>query len=384
MKLLIAIILLFQAIMLKAQEYVIEGNIHGILDRTEIILMQNHENVLIGIAKDTIINGKFKFRGNIEGLSKMGIRVMASGFPSMGLDIYVAPGSKTKIMGNNTLLKTWRVESSVKDQIELNRYTKATEKELDRLQELSVYRNTLRKRREKASADVLKKLRSSIDSIDKMQDSIYRSVYKKELVLLAKSPITDVWMNKLNDIARSVKYDKKSVYRQQVTTLFNRLNSTQKASYYGREIQVTLFPPVIIKSGEVVPNEALTDLEGNKHYLSDYKGKYLLIDFWSMACGPCIMAMPELGKLSAAYKDSLTVVSLSMDVKKEVWRKASENHKINWVNLTDGNGMAGIAALFGVEGIPHYALISPEGKLVTSWTGFSEGDLDRRIKNVFQ
>lgn len=144
MKPLIAIILLFQTVTLKAQkEYVIEGYIKGIEDNTEISLLRNDGNILSHIAKDTIIAGKFRFSGKTEGPTSLAIVSRTPGFPSQWLDIYVAPSARIKITGSNKLLKTWTVESAIKDQIELSCYTKATRNELDKLQELSISRSVL-------------------------------------------------------------------------------------------------------------------------------------------------------------------------------------------------------------------------------------------------
>lgn len=82
--------------------------------------------------------------------------------------------------------------------------------------------------------------------------------------------------------------------------------------------------------------------EGNRHQLTDYKGKYILLDFWSSACGPCIMAQPELGKVAGKYPDHLNVVSISLDVSKEMWRQASG--QLKGVNLSDLKGEGGIVA----------------------------------------
>lgn len=60
----------------------------------------------------------------------------------------------------------------------------------------------------------------------------------------------------------------------------------------------------------------LYDLAGNIHHLADYKGKYLLIDFWSRGCGPCMMALPEMREIFETQKDKVTVISLSTDTEK--------------------------------------------------------------------
>ena len=84
-----------------------------------------------------------------------------------------------------------------------------------------------------------------------------------------------------------------------------------------KEITVCLYPPVTVKEGDEMADTDLYDLQGNIHHLADYKGKYLLVDFWSRGCGPCMMALPEMKEISETWKDKVTVISLSTDTEKK-------------------------------------------------------------------
>ena len=55
-------------------------------------------------------------------------------------------------------------------------------------------------------------------------------------------------------------------------------------------------------------------------HLSDFEGRYLLLDFWSAGCGPCLMAFPEMRELQEMWKDRLVVVSISSDSEKGLER----------------------------------------------------------------
>ena len=313
-KQLIVIIALFQAVNLQAQQhYIIEGDIQGLEDGTVLSLLRNDGSVLSSIATDTLSGGKFKFTGTAEEQSSLAITSPAPGFPSQWLDIFATPSAGIKITGSGKFLKTWTVESLVKDQIDLSRYTEACRKEMDRLQELSASRKAVFGQLMKVSGEERKKFKPSIDSIDRLSDSANAALFEKEIALMEKLPVTTIWISKLKSIAMDVRYNAKSKFREPALALYSRLNTEQKQSLSGQEIQVALFPPQVVKKGEDVPANALTDLAGKKHYLSDYKGKYLLLDFWSIGCGPCIMAMPELARLSSSHKDSLTVISLILD-----------------------------------------------------------------------
>ncbi len=142
-----------------------------------------------------------------------------------------------------------------------------------------------------------------------------------------------------------------------------------------------VWQPKVVKIGEYLADADLYDLEGTVHHLADYKGKYLLLDFWRLNCGPCQHALPELKEIAEQYKDSITVISLSHDDEK-TWRKASREKNITWPNLNDLKGLQGIFARYGVYGVPHFVLISPEGNIVTYWSGYGKGHLKQKIKTL--
>lgn len=157
------------------------------------------------------------------------------------------------------------------------------------------------------------------------------------------------------------------------------MNEAQKASIKGQEITVNLFPPVVVKEGDEMADTELYDLDGKIHHLTDFKGKYILLDFWSSGCGPCIMALPEMKEIQEQYKERLTVISLSSDTKSR-WKAASAKHEMTWQNLSDLKQSAGLYAKYGVNGIPNYVLISPEGKIMKMWSGYGKGSLKLKMR----
>lgn len=60
-----------------------------------------------------------------------------------------------------------------------------------------------------------------------------------------------------------------------------------------------------MKEGDKMADTELFDLDGKIHHLTDFNGKYILLDFWSSGCGPCIMALPEMKEIQEQYKSVL-------------------------------------------------------------------------------
>ena len=170
----------------------------------------------------------------------------------------------------------------------------------------------------------------------------------------------------------------------EMRAFYESVPENRRQSYMMQYAGVLLFPPTVAKQGDLMYDGAvLYDLLGNKHRLSDYnKGKYLLLDFWSCACGPCLMSFPELKTVSEELKDSLVVISISSDMDKE-WKETSAAHDITWVNLNDRRGSTGIFAHYGFEAFPFYVIISPEGKIVKTFTGYSEGRIKQKLSSIF-
>ncbi len=235
----------------------------------------------------------------------------------MRTEVWVASNSIIKIFGNNNFLKTWKVESNLKEQKETNRFIQASFVNLEKLQEVLVAERKLSAKRRNATDNEKAILKKEMAVITSTRDSLQVLITQKDLELLPQSPVSDSWLERLSNIARYVKYNKNTALREPAVQLLNRLTPEQKKTLYGQEAINFLFPPTAVKTGEPMADGDLHGLGGTQRKLEDYKGKYLLLDFWSFGCAPCLMAMPELGELSEANKEKLTVISLSLDTKKK-------------------------------------------------------------------
>lgn len=353
------------------QEYTIEGKVEGVKDGTLISLFLLDGNVRSTVALDSIQNGTFFFKRNAgeSGMDKLSLMCTRNDdFPSMSLEIYATPNARIKVTGTNTLIHTWKVDSPVKEQIEHNRFIENSRDLWDEYQRLSIKARSLRSAPE-----------AERKAIRAKEDSISALISKREMQLMQELPVSNIWMDRLYRLSMSVKYNPNFSYKDETLALYNRMNEAQKASIKGQEITVNLFPPVVVKEGDEMADTELYDLDGKIHHLTDFKGKYILLDFWSSGCGPCIMALPEMKEIQEQYKERLTVICLSSDTKSR-WKVASAKHEMTWQNLSDLKQSAGLYAKYGVNGIPNYVLISPEGKIMKMWSGYGKGSLKLKMR----
>jgi peroxiredoxin len=121
------------------------------------------------------------------------------------------------------------------------------------------------------------------------------------------------------------------------------------------------------ETGRIAPGFSIKDLNGKIVNLSDYKGKYVLLDFWASWCVPCRQESPGLVKAYQKFKGKqFQIISVSSDVKEPNWRKAITDDKLDgWIHVCDLKGINNqIAIEYGVQPIPDNFLIDPDGKII--------------------
>ena len=141
-----------------------------------------------------------------------------------------------------------------------------------------------------------------------------------------------------------------------------------------------------LKVGSEAPDLVGRTPEGKELALSDFRGKYVFVDFWASWCAPCRREIPYM-KEALAYSDgsdNLVVLSYSIDSNMEDWTaciKANGLHHNNWVHISTLKGWnsEGIR-LFSVKGVPFTALIDPEGKVVEF--GLRGEEMVKKLKNI--
>ena len=380
--LLTSLFLLVGLAMQAQDEIIIDGKVTNVKDGLIVSLFRRDGRVGSTIATDTIENGKFYFNVKPEKeLDKLSLFVHSTDFPSMSREVYATPNAYIQVNGKDNLIYTWEVESNVKEQKESDRYLYAAKDlwiEYQRIMaEVSgcwgVVDSSTTTAEEKSIA------KSRIKELHSQTIEMTLKIHEKEIDMLKRMPVTIIWLNKMYEISMNFRYIENFPSTEEVRALYTRMSEEQKQSSLGQLITANLFPLKVVKIGEDMADGDLYDLEGNLHHLSELKGKYLLLDFWSSGCGPCIMAIPEMGELQEKYVDKLTIVSLSSDTEK-TWKAASARHKMIWKNWSDKKQTGGLYAQYGVRGIPHYVLISPEGKMVDTWSGYGKGSLLQKLR----
>ncbi len=117
--------------------------------------------------------------------------------------------------------------------------------------------------------------------------------------------------------------------------------------------------------GATAPDFTMNDVNKKPVTLSDYKGKYVLLDFWASWCVPCRKDNPFLKAAYEKFKDkNFTIISVSVDQDSKSWKQAITKDQLHWTHISDLKSPNKVAELYGVQPIPDNFLIDPQGKII--------------------
>lgn len=170
-----------------------------------------------------------------------------------------------------------------------------------------------------------------------------------------------------------------------IEPLFLSINEKHRATFTGKAFAQRIKAAKTIGIGKKAPDFTQNDPEGNPVHLSDFLGKYVLLDFWASWCGPCRQENPNLVKAYAEYQDKgFEILGVSLDNKdgKEAWVKAIEKDSLTWTQVSDLNSWNNeVARVYGVRAVPQSYLIDPQGVIVAE--NLRGETLKAKLKEIF-
>jgi peroxiredoxin len=174
-----------------------------------------------------------------------------------------------------------------------------------------------------------------------------------------------------------------TIPKDETEALYENLSEEVKSTKYGISIKNYLELSRDLKAGDRAVDFKMPDINGEMVGLSDFLGKYILLDFWSSGCGPCRMESPNLLRNYNEYRDKgFEIISITFDRDRDAWEKAVKKDGMIWTTLFDHKGSDGdVIMTYKVYFMPTYFLIDPDGIIIDTWKG--TGQLDGKLSDVF-
>lgn len=158
------------------------------------------------------------------------------------------------------------------------------------------------------------------------------------------------------DLKRNAKY-----YEKVMLALEKKFTESEHVAYFVNDVKRVIASEV----GGNAPEIILPSYTNDVKKLSDFKGKYVLLDFWATWCRPCITEIPNLKNVHRQFAgDEFEIVSVCVDKVdfKTNWKKIVEEYQTDWPQLFDASGVA--AQDYGIEYFPTIFLLNKKGEII--------------------
>ncbi len=197
--------------------------------------------------------------------------------------------------------------------------------------------------------------------LEELYNDAVKTLVKDGKKLINKYPSGELAVVVLQNVANLMEVD-------ELETVLNKLEGEAAENDYVNNLKQSIQAKSATAEGKMFTDFTITEPDGTVKKLSDYvgKGKYVIVDFWSWWCGPCIREIPNLINVYNEFYPSgkFDMLSVSVWERGEPQKSADKAEELGvcWNEIINGDTIP--TDIYGIEGIPHIILFGPDGTIL--------------------
>lgn len=166
-------------------------------------------------------------------------------------------------------------------------------------------------------------------------------------------------------------------------SLYQLFSPALQASVYLRNIKDKIKALTTLKVGKSIPSFGAINIDGKYVRSDDWRGKWVVLDFWGSWCQPCIQGLPKMKDYYNRYRNLVEFVGIACNDIDADWRAAVQKNQLPWLQLFSDKNKNNLAIRFNVEAYPTKIILDAEGRLVGVFSGETE-DFYKKLDSLLQ
>jgi len=314
-----------------------------------------------GVTKDSfcVLNGKFKWEHTFT--KPQLIFISNNNYTNFRYTCFWAENSDIKIKGDYNQFRNIIITGS-KSQDEENEYNK-----------------------------LIKTVRQINDSLigvlKKNSGNLEAEIFLRKKIKQNKNKVKQFYLERndsytMLDLLNSQRFIK-DLSKKDIKEVFHNLSPALKNTETANACITYANLPEPHKIGDYFMDFQQSDTSGRPIKLSDFKGKIIILEFWSTHCGPCVQEIPYLKEVYKKYQPlGLEIIGIAEQSIKQEWIQFINDKEIDWIQLSDLNGKHNkVSMLYEAYSKPTKIFINREGIITNRTEG--NGNIDSILEELF-
>lgn len=338
-------------------------------------------------------DGSFQFKGKIADPAVVYLQVKQRDAEPTGIQLFIEPAvMQLRVDGSNIQQATLTGSVVQKEWEELAKNREFINKETEPLsRKFSAARTAYTEAKKRSAPEAeLDSLQNKIDAVRDEYEPYNRREAQLDYLFFEKHPTSLVTAYYMRQRVHMLPLDSLRLF-------YNRFGPRTQQSICGEIIAEEIRKVQDGSPGSIAKNFSTISIDDKPLQLADFRGKWVLVDFWASWCVPCRKGNPHLKELYAQYKErGFEVIGVSDDDgNRTAWKQAVEKDGLPWKQVLRGrktdpvkgpDRSVDINELYGIHTLPTQLLIDPAGKIVARYgdAASSHEELDKALAAAFK